>query len=134
MKKDITKGVMKEFEDNNIVMYRAACSCGEPEHDLYIEISKDLFSEDITCTFYTNVSSCMSIYYRNIYTRFCSFLSRCKAAFKLIFLGDLELQADFIIEDPEVMANIINTFREGKKYLLSCKNEDRVCCCDRDNN
>lgn len=142
----ITKGVMKVFDYGNSVMYRASCSCGDPDHDLWISIQKDDEFEDVSLSFYVNVNHDVDypdigeLFHRRFIVGCRNFWERFKNATKLLFTGYLKYESEFIIDNPEQMGNIVRALKEGKQILQSYernKKNHKYTCKDKlskDNN
>ena len=126
-----TKGVMKLSEDDQHVLYRTGCSCGEPRHDIGMYITRNTDSDDISWYFYTNATYYSpSAFYGTFWTKCVDIWERMKASLKLLFTGFLEYDSEFLIEDPEIAQNIINELNEGREYLLNKEKEQEKCKCN----
>jgi len=102
---------IEQFEDD--VYYRAACSCGNSEHDVTIEFEKDE-DGDINLFFHKKVCYTSRWTANNI---FSDFWLRLKGALKLLFTGYIELEESFMLEKGEHIDSFIKALEEGREEL-----------------
>lgn len=105
MDKDkISYRVMKfhEFSDGSIV-YRLACDCGEPDHDLFIDVEYE------HGYVWANVSGNFTVADWWGFPRWpCRLWKRIKLVFKLLFTGWFEASHDMVLIDEGHIDSIIS--------------------------
>ena len=90
--------IMKTFEFEDSVTYRAACSCGSHEHDVSIDIEIDKEFKIVSLCFYKKLVWSSHWGDANLFKR-CWL--KLKAVCKIIFTGYVELEEEFLMNDPE---------------------------------
>ena len=112
---EISKGVMKKFEDDIDILYECACSCGDKDHNVDIEFTYDKEFYMVEMNFYKDVMWCASwepTWYKNLWKRITGSL-------KMLLTGRIVLEESFLIEDLENMDNIITALIEGRRKLAN---------------
>jgi hypothetical protein len=94
-------------------MYRIMCACGSPDCDTTI----DFHYED--GIFQTHIYHKMHYPYWKADNWFEEKWLRVKAAVKLLFTGDIDVESDTTITDPEHIQGIIDTFKEAQTQMES---------------
>lgn len=145
------KGVMLVNQYDDCITYRIACSCGEPEHDIYMTVELDnSIPSMMTLEFYKDVyyfdhyrkdvlwfDECIkkfksgkkkeSIKYfidNTISHFFKNLWYRLKKATRLVFTGYLKMNEDFLLEGEEHINNFIEILEEGK-FFIKEKTDER---------
>ena len=108
--------VMKIHEFDKSVFYRVACDCTDPEHDMTIELEVD---EDILgLHIYSNLETSIYWGYNNWFTRQYKKIKYC---FRLIFLGYIEVEQEFLFMEEEHINDFIKALQEGRDTMLDKK-------------
>ena len=112
----ISSKVMKTNEFDDAVYYRVACECGSDEHDVTIEFEKLPDIDDmIFLNFYKKIYWSSNWKSNDNWLRNIWF--RIKGSLKILFLGYLELEGDFIIKGEEHIDSFTEALKEGKSYI-----------------
>ena len=117
----ISKNVMKtnEFEDS--IYYRAACTCGDSDHDITIEFEwNDDIPSMIFLNFYKNIAWCS--HWGNNLSWYEKLWKRIKASLKILFTGYIELEESFILSEDNIEP-FIKALIEGEEYIKQKKGE-----------
>jgi hypothetical protein len=103
-------------EKDGSAVFRVACDCGSPEHDLIVWFDKEI--DDLTVQFYCDVTA-INPYWSDF--SFLGFFKKhwwnFKKGLKLIFTGDLEFQHDLILGNKKHIDSLIAVLEEGKAML-----------------
>jgi len=139
-----------DFEDS--LTYRCACSCSDGRHDIYVDVEYDKELNMVFLNFYkdvgffnkyrrdilwfdklleklrdsnSNLKECFGYFYENTVKYFFqNFGYRLRKSFRLLFVGYLEMNEDFIFQDSEHIDNLIKAIEEGR-HLLTERQEQR---------
>jgi len=141
MKSQFKKKVSLLDKYNDMIMYRAECSCGDNEHDVTIEIEVDKKFGSISLNFYKDISFSHYYIYRdvlwsdkilkdkNIFSAILYILEnslvyygkvlwcRLKNSSRLMFTGYLKMESDFMIDSDEHIDNFILALQEGRDMV-----------------
>lgn len=104
--------IMKSYEHESVVIYRAECTCMHPDHDLTLIMEKEEDTE-LTLSMIGNFSP------RGIYTEECwpaHLWRRVKLAAKILFHGDMSVEHTFIMSSNDQIrdfAHAIESARQG---------------------
>jgi hypothetical protein len=105
--------IMETNEFKNSVFYRASCDCCMPNHDLVIEISADDWpSMAITLT----AKYEHSIYWGRL-NWFQRQWKRITGALRILFLGRLKVEYEFMIIDDDHINAFIEALQEGRQRI-----------------
>lgn len=145
-KSEFSKLVMltDDFEDS--LMYRCACSCSDGRHDIHVDVEYDKELNMVFLNFYKDVGffnkyrrdilwfdkllekfrdrnsklrECCSYFYENTVKYFFqNFGYRLRKSFRLLFVGYLEMNEDFVFQDGEHIDNLIKAIEEGRQLLI----------------
>lgn len=109
----ISYKVLKEHEYGKSVYYRVACNCGEPSHDLSLEIEADEFPA-MTLHFYGQYT--IPHYWRqnNFFSRLWE---RVKFSLRVLFIGHVDVENDFMLMEEEHIDSFISALEEGKQKI-----------------
>jgi len=151
------QGVMlcDQYDDDS-VLYRCSCSCGDPSHDVYIDISFDKELNMLSLEFWKRVSffkfdrrdllwfdnfkeyvikrkikqALLYLFDNTFIYWFDNFKYRLKNSIKLIFTGYLDMEEDFIFQGEKHISNFIECMKEGlylvKQEQKQDENEKRI--------
>ena len=91
----IADNVMKIDEFPDAVYYRVACSCGDPDCDMTLELEYDEEFNDVALHVYKTLA--WNTYWGdgNCFTRFCR---RLAGAFKILRAGKIEVSGDLLFQ------------------------------------
>jgi hypothetical protein len=109
-----------EWEKGKCIMYRIACDCNDPEHDMTIDFEWD---EGILELFFYK-----TIYWKHYYASYPWYdklWKRISASFKLLLGGYIEMQGDFLIMKEEHIDSFIEALEEGKGKIKSWTEENQ---------
>jgi len=130
--KKISNGIMKLYEYEECICYRASCGCTHPKHDLSITIEQnEELSDVINIIFYTDVIVQESyISHKDSITRiisdwFGNIKFRIKKALEILFKGYTGMSAEFILDEEENIKDFINALNEGLANIKNNKNKKR---------
>ena len=112
----ISNKVMKTEEFDESVYYRLPCSCGSKDHDVTLEFECD---KKIPGMIFLNMYKDLGWssywgYNDNFFTRF---LSRIKTAFRILFIGYIEVEESFILKGEDHIDAFIEALKEGKRLM-----------------
>lgn len=120
---EVAKGVMLLGEFGHSIMYRVACDCKDPEHDIMIDMEFDKKFGMVFLQFYKDVEYChydidepMSEKLRNIWRTI-------KAAFRLVFTGYLKTSSEFILQDLDHIDSFIAALKRGRTLCAEQQEE-----------
>ena len=144
-KSEFSKLIMLTDNFENSLVYRCACSCGDKGHDVYVEVEYDKELNMMFLNFYKDVGffnkyrreilwfdnllekfrnrnsklrECYSYLYENTVKYFFqNFGYRLRKSFRLLFVGYLEMNEDFVFQDSEHVDNFIKAIEEGRQLL-----------------
>lgn len=109
---------------DDLIIYRANCSCSEKEHDLTIHLTSERKFDLLSLTFYVNllISERFNLWEKETkfekIKKFAQTLyNRLKLSLKLLFTGHIELEQEFIIDNKDQINGLIDALEEGKKLL-----------------
>lgn len=117
--------IMNIYEDNDTIIYRSSCDCGDKNDDLVLTINVDNNYDTLNICMTGNLtySDDFICYACNFLVRgighFRNFIKRIKGAIKLIFTGKLEQEYEFIFSDEKHVNEFLNAIREGMDNLKS---------------
>lgn len=151
-KNEFSKRVMLTDDFGDSLFYRCACSCSDKDHDICIEVEYDKELNMVFLNFYKDVGffnkyrrdilwfdkllekfrdknsklrECFSYFYENTVKYFFqNFGYRLRKSFRLLFIGYLEMNEDFIFQDSEHIDNLIKVIEKGRQ-LLTERQEQR---------
>ena len=103
--------IMEISEHEKAIFYKASCLCGEEE--VTIELEKDDFDQ-ISMNIYATIRH--SVYYGN-WNWFSQQRRRLINTLKYLFLGELKMQTEIIMDDERQIDDFIKALEEGKKRL-----------------
>jgi hypothetical protein len=106
----ITNNVMKIDEFPDAVYYRTACSCGDPECDMTLELEYDEEFNDVSLHVYKTLS--WNVYWGNG-NWFSRFRKRLTGAAKMLCTGRIEVSGDLLIQNKEHLKSFIDALQEG---------------------
>jgi hypothetical protein len=122
------KKIMIEGEWDKSIMYRAACDCGSPEHDLDMEFDKEMGLTILT--FYEKVEFFSNYWYNANDSKWDAFRGkigalkrRLKAIFKLLTGGYLRYESTFIIYGEKQIGDFIEALQYAKEKTKAFKEE-----------
>lgn len=108
--------IMETNKFNDVVFYRAGCSCGDTRHDLSltleantIEDSYSMISLMLINNMYYDAYHC-DHWYEHVW-------HRIKGAVILIFVGFIKVESEFIFDSKEQIEDFTKTLTTGIKYL-----------------
>jgi len=108
------KRIMKLHEFEDVIYYRAACSCGDARCDLTLELEKDkkcgMVFLNMDKNLYWSSHWQSDNFFKNRWLRI-------KAAFKMLFTGYVEIEESFIFRGDEQIDAFIDALKEGRDYL-----------------
>jgi hypothetical protein len=116
----ISKKVMKLDEFPDCVLYRVACDCSADEHDLTIWIEYDE-NWGLTINFYADIE--WFYWYDGFWGWFVEKWQRIKVAMRLLFVGWIEREQEFILRDPAHIDAFVEALEEGKNHCQKAKEE-----------
>jgi len=110
-------GVMLLRESENSVVYRVACDCIEPGHDVFVdfEINKKW---GMNLTFHKNLEYAHYDCDESASVKLENLFKRLFAGVKLMLTGYLEVQSDFLLMEPQKIDSFIKVLEEGRKFCL----------------
>lgn len=118
----ISTGVMKQYETENYIVYQLGCDCGDPECNVLVTIEMDKEYPFVGMTYYKT----FHFWYSTNYTdeilekikNFCkSIVWRIKSAFKILFIGHIEIKSDICFQNEEHICDLIQALNEGHQHL-----------------
>jgi len=100
-------------KDENNISYAVHCDCGSTDHTctMCFEANKDF---GYSIQFYYDLCYSGAFYDSN---KLMALWRRIKDALRLIFIGYVELQGDFVICQPEHFDNFLEALKEGKQFM-----------------
>lgn len=104
-------------KDDGSAVFRVACDCGSPEHDLIVWFDKDI--HDLTVQFFVDVTAINP--YWSDFTLAGWFKEKwwyIKKGLSLMFGGNLEFQHDLILGNKKHIDSFISVLEEGKNMLV----------------
>lgn len=152
-KSEFSKLVMLTDDFENSLMYRCACSCSDKGHDIHIDVEYDKELNMVFLNFYkdvgffnkyrrdilwfdellekmrdsnSNLKECFGYFYENTVKYFFqNFGYRLRKSFRLLFVGYLEMNEDFIFQDSEHIDNLIKAIEEGRQLLTERQEQEK---------
>lgn len=112
--KETSYRAMKIHEFKECVYYRVCCDCGNPEHDINLELEKD---EDLGMIFLNMYAKLRASVYWRAENIFQVLWNKIKITFILWFKGYIEVEESFILKGPQHIDSFINALTEGRSYL-----------------
>lgn len=113
--------IMKFYDQYGSVMYRAACSCGHPNHDVTLCASYDKDCNHVELEFYANAVSSGLVYYDSddIWLKYVWKVVkfRTKAIFDIIFKGYHETEIIFTMRDESQINAFLAAIEEGRTKM-----------------
>lgn len=123
----MTSDKVMKFSDHDYgVMYRAACSCGHPDHDTTIAVSYDRDLNKVELEFYANAVSKGLIYTSdsNWFVSMWKHLKfRSKAIFNILFNGYHEVETVFTMRDESQINAFLAAIEEGRTKMQKEKRD-----------
>jgi len=120
----ISKRIAELNRLDDLIIYRAICSCSQEKHDLTIHLEKDTEFDLLLLTFYVNLSidEYFSLWEKdNFKGKLKKFIHilwiRIKLSLKVLFTGYIEIEQEFIIDDKDQIDSLVKSLEEGKSYL-----------------
>lgn len=116
--------IMKSYEHESMVIYRAECTCMHPDHDLTLIVEKN---EDTELTL--NMTGKFSP--RGIYTEECwpaRLWRRIKLAANVLFHGYMPVEHEFIMSGNDQIrdfAHAIESARQGLAGTAGARTKER---------
>ncbi len=117
--------MLKRYD--NAVAYRAACDCGSEEHD---------------CTFWTEYDKEIDMLIMNMWKKvhwdnraYCTdsildkprlIWERLKCAARILFLGHIDFEEDFLFYDEDHMTDFINMLTESRDFVIYCRDLEKA--------
>ena len=111
----ISYKVMKADEWADGIWFRIACSEGDPNHDLSMEVEWDKDVRMVFINFYKKLA--WSAYWGSN-NWFSAQWCKLRAIYRIIFWGWTEVEETFILDEPEQIENFIAALNEGRSALL----------------
>lgn len=111
----ISDRVMKTSEYDDCVFYKLDCSCMNDGCMTTIEMSYDKDIEEITLTFYKKL---MWASYWGDLNWFQRQIKNIKAAIRILFTGQIDLEESMCIAGPGHIQSFIDALQEGRKKLI----------------
>lgn len=114
--------VVNKLDD--LIIYRLICSCNQSNHDLEIHLEKDTKFNLLILKFYATIS--INEHFRlweenNFIGKTKKFLrtvwNRIKTSVKILIIGYIEIDQEFMIDDKTQIDDFIEALKEGKQYL-----------------
>ena len=111
----ISKNIMKTNEFEGSIYYRAACSCGDSDHDVTIEFERD---DDIPSMIFLNFHKRIAwcSHWGDHQSYRARVWKRIKASIKMLFTGYIELEESFILTEDNIEP-FIKALIEGEDYI-----------------
>ena len=110
--------IMKTDGFEDAVIYEAACACGDKSHNLTLWFEKDkAYSNMIFLTVYQDLKWSSDWQIGVIFRIW----RRIKAALRILFIGYVEVDSEFIFEGKEQIDDFIAALQEGKKEIGGSK-------------
>lgn len=109
----ISNKIMKVYENENAIMYRAMCDCSSVDCDLVLDIEHDSELNMIFINFYKNLSWSS---YKHPHNSIMNLLYRIKYACKILFTGSIKVECEFLMKGDSVKDFII-ALEEAKTKL-----------------
>jgi hypothetical protein len=104
---------MKDHDFGKSVFYRVACHCGDSDHDLSLEIEAEAVPS-MPLHFYGRYN--VPNYWRS--NNFVSRLfKRISTALKILFVGWVEIEDDFLMMEEKHIDAFIAALEEGKQKI-----------------
>lgn len=104
----ISTRVCEIIECDNLIMYKAHCSCSSDDHTHTLELE---YSEDLEMV-------CLNIYHMsrtNYWTK--SVWHRFKVACRVLFSGYIEYSSEFLFDNEKQIDAYINALQQGRERL-----------------
>ena len=111
---EVAKGVMLIGEWPNAVMYRVACDCKDPEHDITIEMEFDKKFGMIFLQLHKDVEYCHYDFSDPAFEKLRNIWRTVKAAFRLVFTGYLKTNTEFLLKDLDHIDSFIAALMRGR--------------------
>ena len=108
-------GVMLLRESKDSIIYRVACDCIEPGHDVFVDFEIDK-KWGITLTFHKNLEYAHYDHGDPASEKLRNLFKRLFAGVKLMFTGYLKVQSDFLLSDPQKIDSFIKVLEDGRKF------------------
>ena len=105
--------VMKTGEFERAVFYRASCDCIDPDHDVSLEISADDFPS-MSLIFTAQYEH--SVYWGSL-NWLERQLKRITGALRLLFLGRLTVEYEYVIINDDHIDSFISAIQDGRKIM-----------------
>jgi hypothetical protein len=113
---EVAKGVMLVGEWDHAVMYRVACDCKDPEHDVTIEMEFDKRLGMIFLQLHKDVEYCHYDIDASASEKLRNYWRTIKAAFRLVFTGYLKTSTEFLLQDPDHIDSFIAALMRGRTF------------------
>lgn len=107
--------IMKTYECDNTIFYRASCDCGSPECDLILELEKNKDLEMVFLNLYKKLR--WSSYWGDGDIWYINLWRRIKYAIKVLFTGYIEVEETFIFKDSQQIEHFTTAINEGIEKL-----------------
>lgn len=115
---------MKLDEYRGCITYKASCSCFNSDHDLFIYMEKDEGFNILNLRFYADIKCSgnfdlwdQSPFSKKLKKILSVLWNRTKISLRVMFLGKIEMEQEFVINDEEQINDFIKALEDGKKYL-----------------
>lgn len=112
--KNISAGVMKTHQFDDLILYQVGCSCGDKNCNMVLELEVD--HGTMFLNLYKNLS--ISVYWddKNFFQRFWR---RIKYAAMIFFTGYIKLEESHVFQGEDQINNFIAALQEGKDLLTN---------------
>ena len=114
-----TNEFLKNSDSTSSIFYRAACDCNQKTHDIDMLLEFDKDFNDITLYMW------MELDYASYYETNNWFLEiwyRIKNAIKLLFIGRIKVNGEFLFSGETQINDFIAALNFGKEELKKIKN------------
>lgn len=108
--KSISNNTMKTDEFKDAVYYRVACSCGDPDCDLTLELEHDEEFNDVSLHIYETLS--WNVYWGDG-NWFSRFWRRLIGAWEMLSTGKVAVSGDLLFQNKPHIESLIDALQEG---------------------
>lgn len=114
----LSNKVMLESEFKGFLLFRAACACLHPDHDVRILVS---FEENtgVEIEFHKKLSLTVvnEGFPSSLRERLKVIWQRLVACFKILFTGELELESSFLLTEVQHLDDLISALQTGREMV-----------------
>jgi hypothetical protein len=108
------------------IWYTVACHCGSDDHNISMVLEYDKSINMLVVNFYKSVNYSAEFSYKHDSDTLVDVAKdkvkiiwkRIKDATILLFTGNVEMEADFILQEPQHIQDFIDAMIEGREYCL----------------